>query len=397
MESKGKCVGSGQLLRVEVPLTVMFIRYLSSQVASVRKVMGELSQWRSDHADILRCLRFMEGPPFDEPHLGEPPLSGAVACKDCAADAPTGTSTASSRSQKGSGGKAAVGSADVAESRERKGPEGGIGAGMAADDSIKSEKAVEKVTLQSLSACIHAAEKMTMGRSMKEVREMRSVLQGVNDWIEQCQSLCPRRQSKRRVQPTNKPTFKRLEDFMAEGLAFPVAVTEEVARIRKHIAEASSWQANAQLVLEKVSGAFAEQTMERMDLWRREEESRCDKPAPATDGSRGTRPKVVDPAKGDGTSKGADPNSPRPQTSSDQTSAVPGSAASTCTGRGEQSDDTREDQGSDALDREDELDEAEESNEEQLRQLLTTARDISVFMPEEMVTERMQKIMEWAR
>lgn len=62
----------------------------------------------------------------------------------------------------------------------------------------------------------------------------------------------------------------------------------------------------------------------------------------------------------------------------------------------EQSSDSADD-GSDANDREDELDEAEEANGISLQNLLTTARDISVFMPEELVTERVQRIMEWAR
>ena len=62
----------------------------------------------------------------------------------------------------------------------------------------------------------------------------------------------------------------------------------------------------------------------------------------------------------------------------------------------EQSSDSADD-GSDGNDREDELDEIEEDYEKQLQHLLTTARDISVFMPEELVTERVQRIMEWAR
>ena len=60
-------------------------------------------------------------------------------------------------------------------------------------------------------------------------------------------------------------------------------------------------------------------------------------------------------------------------------------------------DDKSDNDGIDAIDREDELDEVEHYNAKSLQHLLTTARDISVFIPEEVVIERVQKIMEWAR
>lgn len=374
----------------------------SKQIASVRKVMAELTQWRADHEEILRCLELTDGLPALELWMQESPENCGVneeSGSNC--KAPSGA--VSPRVRKGNDAK------HLPSCRDQEEPHGNEAESSKGDpvgSGIKSENSVAKITLQSLSACIHAAEKITIGRSMREVREMRSVLQSVNDWIEQCQSLCPRRQSKRRVQPTNKPTFKRLEDFMAEGLAFPVAVTEEVSRMRKHIAEASSWQLNARSVLEKVSTAFAEQTLERMEIWRKEDESRSDKPRSEEQVGQDGATKGAD-AVVDGACRTAEPIEAVPGALRDEpapsSNVIDSSLSSVITditanvgdkgGGGEGS----VDQGSDGLDREDELDEAEESNEEDLRQLLTTVRDISVFMPEEMVTERIQRILEWAR
>lgn len=375
----------------------------SKQIASVRKVMAELTQWRADHEEILRCLELTEGLPALELWIQESPENCGVN-EESGSNCKGPSGAVSPRVRKGNDGK------HLPSCRDQEGTHGNEAESAKGDplgSGIRPENSVAKIALQSLSACIHAAEKITIGRSMREVRDMRSVLQSVNDWIEQCQSLCPRRQSKRRVQPTNKPTFKRLEDFMAEGLAFPVAVTEEVSRMRKHIAEASSWQLNARSVLEKVSTAFAQQTLERMEIWRKEDESRSDKPRSEEQVGQDGATKGAD-AILDGACQTAEPTEAVPSALRDEpapsSNVIADSSLSNVItdsmanvdgkgGGGEGS----VDHGSDGLDREDELDEAEESNEEDLRQLLTTARDISVFMPEEMVTERIQRILEWAR
>lgn len=368
-------------------------RGLIQQIISLRKVDTELNQWRIDHEEILRCLGLTDGLPGAEVAIEESRTDTSVdTTSNLSGKEPTVVS--SPRSCKRNDSKPAVTSVDMDETQSFE-ERTSIDLSAASTNNTKAVKMVSKITVQNLSACIHAAEKITIGRSMKEVRDMRSLLQSVNDWVEQCQSLCPRRQSKRRVQPTNKPTFKRLEDFMAEGLTFPVAVTEEVARIRKHIAEAASWQLNAQSVLERVASAFAEQTLERMELWRKEDaDDGCDIPDVGRDGVNRDSLRT-------GTIPSGEESGEAPQlekNTSNVTSDKP-TLGSKCVPVRDKSrqDDPTEDQGSDALDREDELDEAEESNEVELRQLLTTARDISVFMPEEMVTERMQRIMEWAR
>lgn len=361
------------------------------QVDTLRSAVQELRRWRSDYADILRALGFTGGLPAVEAKNPKSKKGGDI----------------NATLKGGRADNGAVKSGDPAGTTmdvEDDTPTGGKSKGGAKDkygDGTDSKDGVAKITLQNLSACIHAAEKIAVGRSLREVREMRSVLQNVNDWIEQCQSLCPRRQSKRRVQPSNKPTFDRLQDFIAEGLAFSVGVADEVGRIRKHIAEALSWQLNAKSVLASVTKSFAEQTVERKEIWRKEreeeeEEEKREKEEPAEE-KLSEKPS---------TPSGA-PSSPK---KSDQASAeVKGAAEPDVTplkkeddgvkreGGTEAAEEQSSDSADDGNDREDELDEAEEANGTSLQNLLTTARDISVFMPEELVTERVQRIMEWAR
>lgn len=363
-------------------------------MGSLREAVGELNQWRADHEDILRVLGLAKGLSSSQFRSAAVKHSGE-----------RGSSSTKGRSS----GDASVTPMDVDDVA----PQGDMEKAREKDvggEEAESVERVTKITLQNLSACIHTAEKITVGRSLKEVREMRSVLQTVNDWIDQCQSLCPRRQSKRRVQPTNKPTFERLQDLIADGLACPVGVSDEVDRIRRHIAEAESWQKNAQSVLEGVCRAFADQTVERMDLWRKEEEEEeeeqeeKEKDEVREKGEAGQDLVDGDPlSSGNGTSvdgaeqghtpdlakKDAEPAAVLPKK---EDADVQKGGATVCTEGSETPDD-----GSDADDREDELDEAEESNIAALQELLTTARDISVFMPEELMTERIQKIMEWAR
>lgn len=323
---------------------------------SLRQAVGELREWRTEHEGILRALGFS---------------SGLSALKSLSPKATKGTSSDATSSV---GGVAAM---DV---DGRANPVG-------EDEEAVPKEPVKKMTLQSLSACIHAAEKIAVGRSLKEVREMRAVVQRANDWIEQCQSLCPRRQSKRRIQPSSKPTFDRLKQLIAEGLASPVGVSDEVGRIRRHIAEAESCQQGARSVLETVCSDLANQTVERKEIWRKECEESEEK-----GGS--------EDAKSTGTSSAPDGDTDKKVLSQPSVEeAKPGGRAGK---RQEQGDDAGKDSDSadyesDGVDREDELDEEEETSEAALEKLLVTARDITVFMPEELVAEKVQRIMEWAR
>lgn len=377
----------------------VLLGFLLQQVGSLRGAMAQLTQWRSDHEETLRALGMVIGLASADQLTPSGTARGDGGDPNPIRETPA--SAASARSAKRDRGDLFV-TAKGMECEPSRGHEIKMDKDSATEDWDEPKKA-KKITLQNLSACIHAAEKIAVGRSLKEVREMRTVLQRVNDWIEQCQSLCPRRQSKRRIQPTNKPTFKRLEAFIAEGLGFPIVVCEEVARIRKHIAEAESWQLNAQSVLGKVSRALAEQTAERMDLWRKEEDMGSDKNGLGNDKNELAQDDADEkrfPAGNDSKIAGKTPNQ-----AGDVSKNYPHSScaqiSSHCyeeneTRRAEQDIQHPEDDG-DSLDREEELDEAEESHEEGLTQLLTTARDISVFMSEEMVTEKIQKIMEWGR
>ena len=371
---------------------ICFVGRTAKQVDTLRSAVQELRRWRSDYADILRALGFTAGLPVVE-------ARGPKSKKGGDSDATSKGGRADNGAVK-SGDPAAT-AMDVEDDTPR-GGESKCGAKTKDGDGTDSKDGVAKITLQNLSACIHAAEKIAVGRSLREVREMRSVLQKVNDWIEQCQSLCPRRQSKRRVQPSNKPTFDRLQDFIAEGLSSSVGVADEVGRIRKHIAEALSWQLNAKSVLATVTRSFAEQTVERKEIWRKEreeeeeEEEKREKEEPAQKQSS-EKPSTPSDA----------PSSPK---KSQQASAeVKGAAEPEVAplkkedngvkreGRTEAAEEQSSDSADDGNDREDELDEAEDGNGTSLQNLLTTARDISVFMPEELVTERVQRIMEWAR
>lgn len=367
---------------------------------TLRSAVQELRRWRSDYADILRALGFTAGLPAVETRNPKSKKGGD-----------SDTTSKGGRADNGAvkSGDPAATPMDV-EDDTLTGDESKGGAKDKDGDETDSKDGVAKITLQNLSACIHAAEKIAVGRSLREVREMRLVLQNVNDWIEQCQSLCPRRQSKRRVQPSNKPTFDRLQDFIAEGLASPVGVADEVGRIRKHIAEALSWQLNAKSVLATVTKSFAEQTVERKEIWRKEreeeeeEEEKREKEEPAAAAAEAAPDKSSEKPS---TPSGA---SPLPEKSEQASAEVKGAAEPDVAplkkdvvkreggteAAEEQSSDSADD-GSDANDREDELDETEEANGISLQNLLTTARDISVFMPEELVTERVQRIMEWAR
>ena len=331
----------------------------------MRQAVEELLEWRVDHEDILRPLGF---------------CSGLRARQDQSSKATNGLPSGAA-----SGDDVAAMDVDGGSPRGDKDKEAG------------SKEPEKKITLQNLSACIHAAEKITVGRSLKEVREMRAVVQRVNDWIEQCQSLCPRRQSKRRVQPSSKPTFERLKTLIAEGLASPVGVSDEVERIRKHIAEAESCQRSAQSVLSTVCTALAEQTLERQEIWRKEGEESEDKGDSGnavsigqSSSPGGSKVASADKPSSDVAKQPAQPNSAKSK--ADQSG---GSQQGQDADPANDGDSTGDE--SDDVDREDELDEAEESSETSLEQLLVKARDITVFMPEELVAEKVQKIMEWAR
>lgn len=323
---------------------------------SLRQAVGELREWRAEHENILGALGFSSGLP---------------ALKN---QSPKATKGASSDATSSVGGDAAM---DV---------DGGTNPGE--DEKAMPKEPVKKMTLQNLSACIHAAEKIAVGRSLKDVREMRAVVQRANDWIEQCQSLCPRRQSKRRVQPSSKPTFDRLKQLIVEGLASPVGVSDEVGRIRRHIAEAESCQHSARSVLETVCTALAEQTVERKEIWRKE----CEDGEEKGDSEDAKSTGISSAPDGDTDVSKKGPSQPSVE------DAKPGGRAGKRQEQGNNAgkeDDSADE--SDGVDREDELDEQEETSEASLQELLVTARDITVFMPEELVAEKVQKIMEWAR
>eukprot|EP00752_Nemacystus_decipiens_P009884 g8817.t1 len=331
---------------------------LSPEVDSLRQAVGELREWRAEYEDILRALGFSSGPPALK-------NQGPKSTKDAGSDATSSVS-----------GDAAM---DVDGAAN-------LGGG---DERAMPKEPVKNMTLQNLSTCIHAAEKIAVGRSLKEVREMRAVVQRANDWIEQCQSLCPRRQSKRRVQPSSKPTFDRLKQLIAEGLASPVGVSDEVGRIRRHIAEAESCQQGARSVLEKVCTALADQTVERKEIWRKECEESEEK-----GGS--------EDAKSTGLASAPDDHIDASEKDPAQPSVEDAKLGGRSGMRQEQGNHAAKDNDSahdesDGVDREDELDEQEETNEASLEDLLLTARDITVFMPEELVAEKIQKIIEWAR
>ncbi|CBJ26123.1 conserved unknown protein [Ectocarpus siliculosus] len=337
---------------------------LSPEVDSLRQAVKDLCEWRADYEHILRPLGLCSGlPPL---HGRGPNTANATSSDACSNHAgPEG------------GGEASIAKMDV-DGNTSQGDTREIGSYGAGGGGAGSRGAGEKITLQNLSACIHAAEKIAVGRSLKEVREMRAVLQRANDWIEQCQSLCPRRQSKRRVQPSSKPTFDRLKSLIAQGLASPVGVTDEVNRVRRHIAEAESCQQSAQSVIDKACSDLADQTVERKELWRKEDEecrhrgnSRQEKQP--SENPKDSAQRSVQAAEGD---KNDENRQGKPA------------------GAGNDGD---SDDESDDVDREDELDEAEEAIGKALEQLLLTSRDITVFMPEELVAEKVQKIIGWAR
>ncbi|CAM9625248.1 unnamed protein product, partial [Choristocarpus tenellus] len=241
------------------------------------------------------------------------------------------------------------------------------------DDEEDGEQPPEdstKISQHDLSSCVYAAEKLSVGRSLKEVREMRALMTRINDWTEQCQALCPRRQSKRHVQPSNKPTFAQLEELIAEGLAFPVNIDEEVSRVRDHNTVASSWQMKAQSVLETVTRSLAHQAMQRMELWQQDGDDAGESKEESTPDTG-----LIESVDGD---------------------SVRGEASSVSDHRLIGEDDCDREEESRA-DKEEELDEAEEANAGELTQLLERAREINVFMPEEMVAERVVEIMQWSR
>ena len=354
--------------------------------------MSELHKWRADHANVLEALGLLTVTTSESRSAirkkvpgceSIPKNGGAATCGDINTASPMDTSNDCLESDQSSNQKKA-GTGDVS--------------GQCGGNIDTSNK---KITLQSLSACIHAAETITIGRSLKEVREMRTVQRAVHEWTEQCQNLCPRRKSKRRVQSSNKPTFERLQKLVADGLACPVSVAEEVERIRRHMAEALSWQLNARTLLEEVTTALAEQTTERMEIWRREQKAgkKCGGDLVPQGGVSS-----VAPNNGGAQSKG-EASSPTSSSSDlaknmvqDSSSVKPAHQSDKRLDSGStEVDDKSDDDGMDAIDREDELDELEHYNAKSLQHLLTTARDISVFIPEEVVIERVQKIMEWAR
>lgn len=363
------------------------------QMTSLRDAIAELNQWRADHEDVIRPLGMYDGLALLEPLA---PSSTSTTNSD---NESSPTRKKKNSEQKRSAEPVALTSMDIDSSSRRDREEsvrGDVAGGQVAESQL-----ITKMTQQSLSACVNAAEKLAVGRSLKEVRDMRQVLQNVSDWMEQCQSLCPRRQSKRRIQPDNKPTFSRLESFIAKGLDFPVGVWEDVSRIRSHMQQADSWQQNARSVLESISKSFATQTMERMELWRKEEEKeQKSKTSPAKDAADKERWSK------DNSTVGHDAPAHKTSDAAEDTSQVKKTlpikevqdgAEERKSNSFEEEGESLDEDGSSSIDREDELDEAEEAHEAALEQLLTTARDISVFMPEELVTERLQRILEWAR
>lgn len=328
------------------------------QVDSLRQAVGELREWRVEHEDILRALGFSAGLPAVK------------------SQSPKATTGAGSDATSNIGGVTAM---DV---------DGGTIPGVKEAEAVPREP-VKKMTMQTLSACIHAAEKITAGRSLKEVREMRAVVQRTNDWIEQCQSLCPRRQSKRRVQPSSKPTFDRLKQLIAEGLALPVGVSEEVSRVRVHIADAEGCQHDGRSTLETVCTALAEKTVERKEIWRKEREESEEKRD-----AGGAKTAGVSSAP-DGVTDASKKRPSQPSAEETKTDGRAGNRQEQATDGGKDSDSA--DDESDGDDRELELDDEETSCGNSLKDFLHGARDITVFMPEELVAEKIQKIMAWAR
>lgn len=386
--------------------------YLFEQMSTLRDVVGELNQWRADHEDVLRPLKLWDGLALLEPLA---PSSAASSNSDGDSN-PSRKANVSEKSRSSDGTDSGPATTNLGSDTPHKtNTPAGDGA---VDQATNQPKPMAKITQPGLHACLHAAERIAVGRSLKEVREIRAVQQNVAEWMEQCQGLCPRRQSKRRVQPANKPTIARLEEFIKLGLAFPVEVSEDISRIRSHINEAENWRVNARAALEKISKSFAEQTQERMELWRREEEEerksknalkqKETKEQPAPKGHGSTPASTATP---DAPSQASDTSGIDAQPTAVQAGQVVGSSPVDQTAKTEpevakvgqevakvervaEASDADE---SDAVDREDELDELEEKDEKTLEQMLTLARDISVFMPEEILMERIQKIMQWAR
>lgn len=345
---------------------------------SLRQAVKELGEWRTDHEDILRSIGFCSGLPT---------LQSRSSKSANSTSADTSSTGAGSHAEGCKGDGKGVTAMNIGGNSPR-----GEDIVDTGDEGADSKRRGGNITLQHLSACIHAAEKISVGRCLKEVREMRAVLQRANDWIEQCQSLCPRRQSKRRVQPSSKPTFERLKTLIADGLASPVRVSDEVDRIRRHIAEAESCQNSAKSVLDKVCSDLADQTIERREIWRKEDEESREHDDSEEVKSSG-HPLAPGGSVGDSSGKQHSDISKDPvQLNAEQAKPKGGEKR---TDAGKYDDSTDDD--SDGVDREDELDEAEESLQASLEQLLITARDITIFMPEELVVEKVQKIMEWAR
>lgn len=378
-------------------------------MSTLRDVVGELNQWRADHEDVLRPLKLWDGLALLEP-LAPSSATSSNSDGDSSPSRKTNVSENSKRSDGGDSGS----SASTVRSDTKTNTPAGDGA---VDQATRQPKPMAKITQPGLHACLHAAERIAVGRSLKEVREIRAVQQNVAEWMEQCQGLCPRRQSKRRVQPANKPTIARLEEFIKLGLAFPVEVSEDISRIRSHINEAENWRVNARAALEKICKSFAEQTQERMELWRKEEEEERkgknastqkeskEQPAPKGHGSS-----PASTAAPDAPSQISDTSGIEAQPTAVQAGEVVESAPVEQTAKSEpevakvgqevakvEREAEASDAESDAVDREDELDELEEKDEKTLEQMLNLARDISVFMPEEILMERIQKIMQWAR
>ncbi|CAM9199677.1 unnamed protein product [Discosporangium mesarthrocarpum] len=312
-----------------------------------------------------------------------------------------------------------------------------------------------KVTYHDLSLCVYAVEKLALGRSLRWVRDMRALMHRVAEWIEQCQTLCPRRHSKRHVQPTTKPTFAQLEELINEGLEFPVYMGEEICRVREHRGVASRWQSNACLVLNRVTLALAEQAKRRMELWRQEDEgqaaaacslggSRRTDGLPTSLAASASREGVScmsESGEGEGDVEekvtdsrlssdiGARVGGPHQGSLSTGTGIVgstdrdssggregiegaecghEGSENSVGMGHGEgktagkdreveKGEGRGEEEEEAEVDPEEELDEAEDKNAEELTQLLEKAREINVFMPEELVAERVIEILLWSR
>lgn len=342
---------------------------------SLRQAAADLREWRADYEGVLRPLGLCPG-------LSASQSGNSTTAKSTKSDALKGMNS------EGVDGTDVV-PMDVEGRASQGGPEKIELDEAGAERVVEHKEHMKKITMQNLSTCIHAAEKIAIGRSLKDVREMRAVLQRANDWIEQCQSLCPRRQSKRRVQPSSKPTFDRLKNLIAEGLASPVGVADEVVRIRRHIAEAESCQRSAKAVLEEVCSALAGQTIERKEIWRKEEEETREKGSPSEESKQPSdHPNSGQNKQPSETQNDSTPGSEAKQGEDESKEGAPADAGV---------EDNSADDESDGDDREDELDEAEESNEKSLEQLLATARDITVFMPEELVAEKVQKIIEWAR